>query len=178
MHTKVINLYGGSGIGKSTTAAGLFAEAKMRGTHCELVREFVKTWAWQGRKVGPLDQAEIFGNQFAAESNLYNKVDFIFTDSPLLLSPIYEEFYAGKSILDDAAFKAIERAKSGGVSYHNFFLQRHKPFDTRGRYETEETAKKVDEFVKKKLAEWDIPYSIVKVPDRERVNVILKELGL
>jgi len=35
--TLVVNLYGGPGTGKSTTAAATFAELKMAGINCELV---------------------------------------------------------------------------------------------------------------------------------------------
>jgi len=42
MKTKVINLFAGPGAGKSTTAAGLFAEMKRANVDVELVTEYVK----------------------------------------------------------------------------------------------------------------------------------------
>jgi hypothetical protein len=171
--TQVINLFGGSGLGKSTTAAGLFYEMKLRGLHCELIREYVKQWAWDGTKIGPFDQVYIFGKQAKTESRLYGKVEFAVTDSPLLLSPIYESFYTGDSVVSEAALKFLRKAADTGVQHHNFILERHKPFDTRGRYETEETARKVDEHVKAKLTDWGVPYTIISAPDRERVAEIL-----
>lgn len=42
MKQKVINLYGGPGTGKSTTAAMLFAKMKLAGFNCEYVPEFAK----------------------------------------------------------------------------------------------------------------------------------------
>jgi len=48
--TRVINLLGGPGVGKSTAAAKLFAKYKDEGKSVELVREYVKDWAWEGRK--------------------------------------------------------------------------------------------------------------------------------
>lgn len=47
MKTKVINLYGGPGTGKSTTAGALFAEMKFRGINCEYVQEYAKDKAWE-----------------------------------------------------------------------------------------------------------------------------------
>lgn len=176
--TKVLNLYGGSGLGKSTTAAGLFYEMKLRGYHCELVREYVKNWAWEGRKITKEDQPHIFEMQAKSENMLYGKVDLIVTDSPLLLSPIYESFYTGDSSVLKTAQAFLTAAKNSGIEYHNFILQRHKPFDTRGRYETVEMAKEVDEYVKKMLNLWEIPYTMIESPDRERVNTILSSLGL
>jgi nicotinamide riboside kinase len=176
--TQVINLIGGSGLGKSTTAAGLFAEMKLRGYHVELVTEYVKKWAWQGKKIDPLDQPLIFGKQAQAESMLYGKADWVVTDSPLLLSALYEEFYNGKSIIKPSVLNFLEAAAEKGVKHHNFFLTRNKPFDTRGRYETEETAKKVDEFMKSKLKELDVTFFPVECEDRQRTPQILKALGL
>lgn len=172
--TKVINLFGGSGMGKSTTAAGVFYELKMRGVHCEMVREYVKQWAWDGTKVGPFDQVYLFGKQAKCESRLYGKVDVVVTDSPLLLSPIYEMFYSGRSIVLPSALAFMDHAKAQGVHHLNFMLERHKPFDTRGRYETEETARRVDSAVVERLGQWGIKYDTVGVPDRDRVEHIVK----
>ena len=44
---KVINLVGGPGCGKSTTAAGLFYELKRRDYSVELVTEYAKSRVWE-----------------------------------------------------------------------------------------------------------------------------------
>lgn len=175
--TKVINLFGGSGIGKSTTAAHLFAEMKYRGYHCELVREYVKTWAWQNRSVGPFDQMYLLGKQSKYESILYGKVDYIITDSPLLLCPIYEKFHSGKELVGPAAINFIEDAKSKGVEHLNFLLTRNKNFDTRGRYDSLEQAQKVDALVREYLTEKGFAFSVIECEDRKRVDEILSLLG-
>lgn len=175
--TTVINLFGGSGIGKTTTAAHLFAEMKYAGHHCELVREYVKTWAWQKRKVGPFDQMYLLGKQSKYESVLYNVVDYVITDSPLLLCPIYERYYTGKDILGPAAVNFIKDAETQGISRVNFLLKRNKKFDDRGRYETLDQAIQVDEFVKAYLLENNIPFTELSTSeDRERVPEILNTL--
>lgn len=174
--TKVINIFGGSGIGKSTAAAHLFAEMKYLGLHCELVREYVKTWAWQDRQVGPFDQMYLMGKQSKYESILYNQVDYIVTDSPLLLCPIYERFYQGKELVGGAALNFIADAKEKGVEHINFVLKRNKHFDTRGRYETLEQAQQVDALVEQYLQENNIPYTVIECGDKERPAAILSEL--
>jgi hypothetical protein len=174
--TKVINLFGGSGIGKSTTAAHLFAEMKYRGLHCELVREYVKMWAWQGKKVGPFDQMYLLGKQSKYESILYGNVDYIVTDSPLLLCPIYERFYSGQELVGPAALNFIEDAKTKGVEHINFVLKRQKHFDPRGRYEDLETAEKVDSVIQQYLTDKNIPFTVINAEDRQRVEEILKHL--
>jgi nicotinamide riboside kinase len=171
--TTVINLLGGSGIGKTTTAAHLFAEMKYSGLHCELVREYVKQWAWEGKKIGPFDQMYILGKQSKYESMLYGKVDYIVTDSPLLLCPIYERFYSNKDCVGPAAINFLEDAKTKGVKHLNFLLKRNKHFDTRGRFEDLETAQKVDAAVKNYLVEKEIPFVELNNDDRARVDEIL-----
>ena len=172
MSTQVINILGGSGLGKSTLAAGLFYEMKSQGMSVELVTEYVKQWAWKGHKVSPLDQPLIFGHQSNLEASLYGKVDYIITDSPLLISSVYEKFYNGESIVEEAVHKFMRRAEAQGVVYHNFLLTRNKAFDPRGRYETEEQAKQVDKLIESSLQD----YMLLNCSDRDRVTQILKFL--
>lgn len=176
--TKVINLLGGSGLGKSTTAAGLFYHMKLKGINCELVREYVKNWAWEGKSIKLYDQSYIFGKQSNYESKLYGKVDYIITDSPLLLGTIYESFYNGDSVISESVKKFIKLAENNNVEYINILLERHKPFDTRGRYETKETAEKVDKYIENFLNKENIKYLKLNAIDEERTQEILKYLGV
>ena len=43
----VINLFAGPGVGKSTTAARVFAELKLKGVNCEMALEFAKDKVWE-----------------------------------------------------------------------------------------------------------------------------------
>lgn len=175
MKTYVLNFFGGSGLGKSTTAAAVYAELKYQGQHCELVREFVKEMAWAGVGVGPFGQNIIYGRQLERESALYNKVDFIVTDSPLLLCPIYQNHYAGHDTIKQPIFKDLEMAKTLGVTHINFLLKRHKPFDPRGRYETEDKAKLIDKKVEAFLLYHGIDVITIEEDDRVRIPVIVEK---
>lgn len=176
VNTKVINLLGGSGIGKSTTAAHLFAEMKYLGLHCELVREYVKMWAWQGKEVGPFDQMYLLGKQSKYESILYGNVNYIVTDSPLLLCPVYELYHSGKITVGESAINFMNDAKTKGVEHINFVLNRTKEFDPRGRYDTKEEAEEVDQLIRKFLNDNSISFTEIKSADRERVTEILQYL--
>lgn len=174
--TVVVNMLGGSGIGKSTTAAGLYYNMKLAGMNVELVREYVKVLAWQGTPIGQFDQVNIFGEQCKLEHTLYGKVDYIVTDSPILLAPIYEVFYHNDSIMEEAAIKFLNKAESEGVKHVNILLGRNKPYDTRGRYQTEEEAAVVDQMTKDFLTKYSMPYYEVEGPDVDRVNKIMEIL--
>lgn len=169
----VINLFGGSGLGKSTTAALIFGEMKLKNLHCELVREFVKEWAWSGRKVTSTDQNVIYENQLAREKMYYGKLDYIVTDSPLLLSPIYQKYYTGDDPIAGLVLDGLKTAEQDGVTHLNFLLQRNKPFDPRGRYETAEQAREVDQLVQDYLELHKMPYYVITTNDRERVDQII-----
>jgi ABC-type oligopeptide transport system ATPase subunit len=180
MSTTVINLFGGSGCGKSTTAALLFARMKLMGLHVELVREYVKYWAWNDRKVREWDQLYLLGKQSAYESMLYGKVDYIVTDSPILLAGIYQEFRSsGKDkYVGDAAKAFLNHAKQNNVIYRNFFLNRDKPFDPRGRWETEDEAKEIDKFILHYLESFEeAPPFMISGPNDERDLEILSVLN-
>jgi thymidylate kinase len=173
--TTVINMLGGSGIGKSTTAAGLYHAMKSAGYNVELVREYVKNWAWDGKKVGQYDQIYIFGKQARSEYMLYGKVDYIVTDSPILLSPVYEKFYNdGDSMIETAAVKFLRKAENNGITHLNFVLNRTKEFISRGRYETEEQAKQIDAEVINFLNENNVDYYSLSCDDSERIVNIMK----
>lgn len=176
--TTVINLFGGSGCGKSTTAALLFARMKLKGLHVELVREYVKYWAWNDRKVREWDQLYLLGKQSAYESMLYGKVDYIVTDSPILLAGMYQEFRSsGKdTYVRDAAEAFMEHAESEGVEYLNFMLTRTKPFDPRGRWETQEQAIELDLFIHNMLLERGKTPLVVCGPNEARDYEILDHL--
>jgi len=172
--TLVVNMLGGSGIGKSTTAAGLYYNMKLAHKNVELVREYVKILAWQGHEIGQFDQVNIFGEQCKLEHTLYGKVDYIVTDSPILLAPIYEHFYHNDSMTEGAAIKFLNKAKENDVKHLNILLRRNKPYDPRGRYQTESEAMQVDRMTENFLFKYNMDYHIVEGPDEERVRKIME----
>jgi len=79
---KVINLFGGPGSGKSTTAAGLFQKMKLKHMSVELISEYAKKLVYSNRLENMLDQQEyIFAKQNNMLHMLRDKVDFVITDS-------------------------------------------------------------------------------------------------
>mgnify|MGYP001339435257 CR=1 FL=1 len=160
MKTKVIGLYGGSGLGKSTAAALVFGMMKQRGYECELVREFAKELAWEGKAITADDQIFILGKQIQAEKLLYGKVDYIITDAPLLLCGFYTEHYNKHTHMTEGIKLLMDRNKDN-VEYINFFLNRTKKFNPKGRYETEEQAVAIDGYLKEYLNKNNVEYKML-----------------
>jgi hypothetical protein len=159
-------------------AALLFAQMKMKGLHVELVREYVKLWAWSGKQVRPTDQIYLLGKQSAYESLLYGKVDYIVTDSPVMLAGAYAEWHSGGAgeYVTAAANSYCKIAKeSQGVKFLNYVLHRSKAFDPRGRYETAEEAERFDEFLKDYLAKNNREFLILHGTETEKVEAILTD---
>ena len=59
----VINLTGAPGAGKSTGAAYIFSELKMKGVNCELIGEFAKDKTWEHNTTALSCQEYVFGKQ-------------------------------------------------------------------------------------------------------------------
>jgi len=152
---KVINLLGGPGCGKSTTASGLFYYMKLRGLKVELVREYVKDAVYEDRNIFD-DQVYIFAKQNRRQAILKDKVDWIVTDSPLLLNAVYApvNYYESFSNLCLEAFHEYDN--------HNFFIDRNKPYSTQGRYHTYEQALEVDKKILDIMNNNNIKYTTVR----------------
>ena len=85
----VINCFGSPNSGKSTLAPYLFSTCKSRGANCEIILEAAKDYIYEKNKVKIWNQPYVFGEQLQRMIRAIEDVDFIITDSPLLLSIIY-----------------------------------------------------------------------------------------
>jgi len=150
--TTVINLFGGPGIGKSTFAAQIFFKMKLAQISCELVTEYVKQWAWEDRKPVTYDQFYFFGKQVRKEYTLYNKVDFIITDSSAPIVAYYAKVYGTDNLAHCFQNMTKEFYKMGedrNIKYINIFLEREPgTYKKEGRFNTEEEAITIDKDMK------------------------------
>lgn len=84
----IVNFFGVPGRGKSTLAARLFSDLKMRGIDAELIQEYAKELCWEG-KLSSSSQQDISKEQIHRELRLLDKVGVIITDSPSLMGLLY-----------------------------------------------------------------------------------------
>lgn len=175
--TTIINLYGGPGTGKSTSAAHLFYLLKIQNQNAELVREYVKDWAWEGRKININDQIYFLGKQVRKESMLYGKVDWIVTDSPVMMNLYYAQQYcpptitSGVKSLNLAFYK---QAEDDGHKHIHVFLKRTKPYLAEGRYQSEAEARRMDSEVKEMLVNLGVSFIESGIGEDELLNLLIQ----
>jgi hypothetical protein len=152
----VVNLFGGPGSGKSTTAAGIFFDLKSSHVECELASEIAKEYVWQHRDYTFNDQIYLFAKQHHRIFCLLGQVDVIITDCPILLTPVYDT--KRRKTLEQLV---VDEHKS--MVTHNVFIQRVKPYNANGRLKSHDeiTAKKLDSDIMAVLNKHDIPFESV-----------------
>lgn len=82
--TKVINLIGAPGVGKSTLMAMLFVELKKRNQKCEMVQEWVKKLIWKNELDIIQNQYYLIQQQYNDIKSLDKRVDYIIMDTSLV----------------------------------------------------------------------------------------------
>lgn len=155
MESKIINFFGGPGIGKSTQASGLFTEMKKHHMSVEYTYEFPKEVAWEGNISQLKDQFFITANQHRNISRLYGKVEYIIVDSPIVLGCFYEQRYGrdypasiyGDSGLSNFLWKLFDQYNN-----INILLTRNdETYDPNGRIQDLVEAKEIDLDIKETL---------------------------
>ena len=140
-NTILINIYGGPGAGKSTTAAGVFYELKKNGYDCGLVTEMATELVYDEAFNVMNDQIYLFGEQWHRTFRMLGKVDFIVTDSPLLMNIVYNR--VKDEDFDKFIYSRIHKLKS-----LDFFINRSDAFSKVGRIHNLEQSKEVDKTIK------------------------------
>lgn len=166
----IVNLFGPPGAGKSTGAAYIFSQLKLRGINAEYVTEFAKDKTWEHNKAALGDQLYMFGKQHFRISRCADQVDIIITDSPLFLNVLYNS----NEVLGEDFNKLVLKVFN---SYNNlnYFIKRVKPYNPKGRNQTEDESKRLGMHLKDLLVKYNINAKIVR-GEIEGYNLILEEI--
>lgn len=167
----VINLFGPPGVGKSTGAAQIFADLKKLGINAELITEFAKDKTWEHNAVALSCQEYVFGKQSYKMARCRNDVDVLVTDSPLPPGILYNN----NEILGEEFNRTIINVFN---SYDNinFYINRVKPYNPKGRNQTEEESDSMKDSVIAMLNKYNIPYINVNGDDDGYKSIVDKVL--
>lgn len=149
----VVNFFASPGSGKSTGTAYVFSKLKMAGVNAEIASEYVKDKVWEESVEVFKNQAYIFGKQYFRISRVKDKVDVVITDSPILLSC----FYNNQPELGEH-FDAMCKDVFNSFNNYNIFLNRVKPYNEAGRFQTEAESDALVQPMKDFLAKFGVDY--------------------
>lgn len=167
----LINLFGGPGSGKSSVMAKVFFELKKKNINVEMAPEFAKDLLWEERFKTMENQIYIFGKQFHRIKRIYDKVDVVITDSPLLFSVVYKRDW-----LSDT-FDRLVLEIHESFSNVNYFVNRISEYNPIGREQTAQEAAKVDNKMLALLQNNNIEYTIIQGNTNGAMQVVREVMG-
>lgn len=162
--TIIINLYGPPSSGKSTMRSRIFSELKYRHINCEEVTEYAKDKTWERNWETLSNQIYVFAKQHHKIYLLLQKVDVIITDSPLLMSVLYD-----KDKNEHLKKLAIDQHFS--MNNINFFLDRNHPYQQAGRYHNEEEADYIGQRIESILKENEVQYESIYSSPQKAIEI-------
>lgn len=169
--TKIINIIGGPGVGKTTIAAGIFESLKKKHLFIEYVQEYAK-------KLVLLQDFESLNNQYMVSLKQYKlfkimvgHIDYIITDGPLIHGLYYNRNNPDNtSNVEKTEAKILELV--GRFNNINIVIERSRSgfeFETVGRMQTLEESKQIDKEMIKILDENQISYKIFGPEDKDAI---------
>lgn len=163
----VVNLFGSPGAGKSTGAAIVFSELKKLGVNAELVAEFAKDKTWEHNNKALSVQEYVFGKQSFRLARCRDDVDVIVTDSPLPLSIIYNTNPALDINFERMVINIFETYEN-----MNYYINRVKPYNPKGRNQTEAESDALVTPIKDLLYDNCIPFKEIDGDDKGYESVV------
>jgi len=173
--SKIINFFGGPGIGKSTQASGLFTEMKKHHMSVEYTYEFPKEVAWEGNISQLKDQFFITANQHRNISRLYGKVDYIIVDSPIILGCFYEQRYGdgypashyGMSGLSKFLWSLFKQYDNINI----LLTRNNETYDPNGRMQDLNEAIEIDNDIKETLMINSVDFKEFSVDNNTAISI-------
>ncbi len=175
MSALVVNLFGAPGAGKSTGAAYVFAMLKLSGVNAELVTEFAKDKVWEGANETLKNQSYVFGEQTLRLSRCVDKVDVIVTDSPILLSVVYND-----NTRTQMSFEQYVNDVFNSFDNVNYYVWRTKQYNPIGRNQNAEEAYRIGDKIIETLYRHEVQYETVPGNEdgyKRIVKDVLRKLG-
>ena len=162
-NTIVINAFAGPGAGKTTSCLEVAEKLKKQGFVTEYVQEYAKELVYDNNFI-MLDghyehQFAILNEQMKRINRLYGKVDFIVTDSPILLNNTY--LNEDKNTEVYSAYSDSVNKLYGLYNNFNYFVERDTSvFEKEGRIHNLEQSIAIDNELKNMLHNNQIDFDV------------------
>lgn len=162
-NTIVINAFAGPGAGKTTSCLEIAEKLKKQGFVTEYVQEYAKELVYDNNLI-MLDghyehQFAILNEQMKRINRLYGKVDFIVTDSPILLNNTY--LNEDKNTEVYSAYSDSVNKLYGLYNNFNYFVERDTSvFEKEGRIHNLEQSIAIDNELKNMLHNNQIDFDV------------------
>lgn len=162
-NTIVINAFAGPGAGKTTSCLEIAEKLKKQGFVTEYVQEYAKELVYDNH-LTMLDghyehQFAILNEQMKRINRLYGKVDFIVTDSPILLNNTY--LNEDKNTKVYSAYTDCVNKLYGLYNNFNYFVERDtSAFEKEGRIHNLEQSIAIDNELKNMLHNNQIDFDV------------------
>lgn len=162
-NTIVINAFAGPGVGKTTSCLEVAEKLKKQGFVTEYVQEYAKELVYDNNLI-MLDghyehQFAILNEQMKRINRLYGKVDFIVTDSPILLNNTY--LNEDKNTEVYSAYSDSVNKLYGLYNNFNYFVERDTSvFEKEGRIHNFEQSIAIDNELKNMLHNNQIDFDV------------------
>lgn len=167
----VINIIGGPGTGKSIITADVFAALKRKYISCEISAEYIKKKLREQALKAVQSQIYIFAKQQFQLFTLKDDVEVTVTDSPIILSAIYDRTKCEH-------LKALILKEHRKYKNMNYYIERDPKaeYEQEGRYQDLEGAKKVDDDVKKFLKKNKIKHKVLYGIGKDSLDTIVNDV--
>ena len=151
--TVVINAFGGAGAGKTVACMDVCQQLKKKGYNAEYVSEYCKELVYEDSDMLsgiPDNQFEILKEQMRRMDRMIGQVDFIVTDSPILLNSVYN-----KALTPE--YEQMVQELFRDYDNFTFFVERDTShYQTEGRIHTLAESMEKDKQIKQMLHDNDI----------------------
>jgi ABC-type dipeptide/oligopeptide/nickel transport system ATPase component len=173
--TKVINIIGGPGCGKSMFSAAIVLFLHLHGKTVETIPDHAKALVWQHNFEVLKNQYFIAQRQFEMLNLLDGQVQFLMTEGSLPQVLYYNEAYE-PNICD------VAKTRAQILEWHrmhdniNILVERgEKRYVRAGRFQEEEQARQVDRGLRELMDREGIAYTAL-APDIEAINAFANTL--
>lgn len=170
----LINFVGAPSCGKSTISALAFVKLKTAHKSSELVQEYAKQLVWAENYEDLSNQWYVSKKQYEMLKAVYGKVNYLVTDSPLILGLHYNRYHQD-NVCDVQKTEKMILSKMNEFNNVYIFLTRNKsiPYEKIGRIHNEKQSMEIEKILKDLLNELNLQYLEI-TSDIDNIDQILE----